>query len=471
MRDYSWEGLEEMYEKGQVSEDEMTVLLSIRNLSDDEWKEIKEEYLQGNMSQEEFEQIKQIREMPEEWTTFKNGAKGILYGEATGIWEGLQWYVGGKLGNWTAKGVSKIGMSAIRVSADTVFNAYDSFYRTLLSSWAKGTEFWKEFDDKGGIKTVITDIGIGLIGSAGGEIIDVVKSIKNKKYQESVKNTLENELNNTKKIDIKNTLENELNNIEKIDINNTLEYNKNVENIVKFIEENTNAMYDKEKFRNLQYSILENLIKAGKNSKESSIFVSSVFEKIIKDRGGFELIKRIDNGNININVIKDINWNNVNYSLEEIEDYVINIMPEKLRESVKEINISDLYNPHDTYWSIEYKDKRFMSACTGGWNNGISQINIFAASTNMNELLHEAGHCVDVGMTCSNSPYWNLCMIKDQEITGKIGVSDYATNAKKACNTNAEDFADSIRFCCLNSKLFKEMFPARYEYLKKLLNF
>lgn len=245
MRDYSWEGLEEMYEKGQVSEDEMTVLLSIRNLSDDEWKEIKEEYLQGNMSQEEFEQIKQIREMPEEWTTFKNGAKGILYGEAVGVWEGLQWYVGGKLGNWKPKGISNKLMSTLRILTDTTFNAYDTPYRALLSSLAKGTTFNEELDSKGGVKSIIVDIGIGLIGSAGGEIIDAIQLKKGSKALDA--DQAIDSLNETTSKKVKEDLLNEYK-AEKIDLSKNTNMNdattKKTINATKGVDLNNSILKD-----------------------------------------------------------------------------------------------------------------------------------------------------------------------------------------------------------------------------------
>lgn len=177
MRDYSWEGIQEMYEKGEISKEQINYFIDVKNLSDDEWSQIKKDYLEGTINKEEFEQIKQIREMPGDWTTLENGIKGISYGVGIGLWEGLQWYVGGKLGNLTT-GSSKVIDSAIRVEADTLFNALDTPLRTILDSFATGNTLEESWNAKGGVQTMLTDIGIGLIGSIGGEILDAVNKVK-----------------------------------------------------------------------------------------------------------------------------------------------------------------------------------------------------------------------------------------------------------------------------------------------------
>lgn len=171
MRDSSWVGIQEMYQKGEITRDQMNTFIAIRNLTNEEWLQIKEDYLKGNISKEEFEQIKQIREMPEDWTTLENGAKGLLYGAGTGVWEGLQWYLGGKLTGWSFKG-SKVLTSAARVSVDTVFNAMDTLYRALLDSSVTGNTLEESWNSQGGWNSVLTNVGIGLIGSIGGEIFD-----------------------------------------------------------------------------------------------------------------------------------------------------------------------------------------------------------------------------------------------------------------------------------------------------------
>lgn len=440
MRDSSWEGLQQMYEKGEISKEQIETFATIRNLTDEEWSQIKEDYLDGIIGKDEFEQIKQIRQMPEEWTTAKNGIKGITYGVANGVWEGVQWYVGGKFAQWKPEGLSKILTSVTRVGYDTAFNAMDTPYRTLLDMLMKDKDLAEAWNDRGGSQAMLTDIGIGLIGSIGGEVFD---SVKNKKETIKAKQKYEG-------IYKWYQLEGE---------------DSKIKDVVKSIEESTNSMYDKTEFRDMQFSIFETLRKSGVEEMEAAVFTAKVMEQVINDRGGFETIKQV-NG-ISINAIKDINWQNVNHSLEDIVDY-IEKMPKELRESVKAINISDLTNTMDPYWSVQYKQEKFISACTGGYG----QINIYSKNNDINALLHEAGHCLDSkygyisNVLGENS--WNSAMTNDFNLNGKIGVTQYAEQAKTACNTNVEDFAEAIQLFCLNKTEFAKNFPNRFNYLNQV---
>lgn len=173
-RDSSWEGIKRLYEKGEITEEEYNTFTTIRGMTDDQWAEIEQDYKDGKISKEEFEQIKQIREMPEDWKTFENGWKGLLYGVANGVWEGVQWYVGGKLAGWAIKG-QKVATSAVKVGADTAFNALDTPFRTAIDTIASGKTWDQAWEEQGGWESVLTNIGIGLIGSTGGEVFDGIK--------------------------------------------------------------------------------------------------------------------------------------------------------------------------------------------------------------------------------------------------------------------------------------------------------
>ena len=185
MRDSSWSGIEKMYENGEISEEQLKSFVEIRNLSDEEWTKIKEDYSNGNIGEEEFKQMEQIREMPEDWTTLENGTKGVFYGVSTGVWEGIQWYLGGKLNEWTYSG-SKVVTSATRIGVDTAFNALDTPYRSALDAIVRGNKFEDSWKEQGGWTSMITNVGIGLIGSAGGEIFD---NISKYKITENIENT------------------------------------------------------------------------------------------------------------------------------------------------------------------------------------------------------------------------------------------------------------------------------------------
>lgn len=186
-RDSSWEGIERSYQKGEITEEEYNTFTAIRSMTDEQWAEIEKDYKDGKISEEEFEQIKQIREMPEDWKTFENGWKGLLYGVANGVWEGVQWYVGGKLAGWTIKGGSQLASSTIRVGTDTIFNAVDTPFRAAMDTITYGKTWNQAWEEQGGWQSVLTNIGIGLVGSTGGEIFDGVKLNKASKVLDANK--------------------------------------------------------------------------------------------------------------------------------------------------------------------------------------------------------------------------------------------------------------------------------------------
>ena len=183
-RDSSWEGIERLYQRGEITEKEYNTYVSIKSMTDEEWAEIQKDYKKGKITKEEFEQIKQIREMPDDWKTFENGWKGLLYGVANGVWEGVQWYIGGKLAGWAIKG-HKIATSAVKVGADTAFNALDTPFRSTIDTVTSGMTWDKAWEKQGGWDSLFTNVGIGLVGSAGGEIFDGVKLNKASKILNS----------------------------------------------------------------------------------------------------------------------------------------------------------------------------------------------------------------------------------------------------------------------------------------------
>lgn len=175
MRDSSWEGIERFYKNGEISKEQYNSYKMIRSLDDEQWKAIEIDFQNGNISKEEYEQIKQIRELPEDWTTLENGLKGLAYGATNGFWEGIQWYVGGKLAGKVFSETSQLANSAIRVGADTGFNALDTPFRTTVDSVTSGKSWEQAWIEQGGWQSVLSNTGIGLVGSAGGEAIDVAK--------------------------------------------------------------------------------------------------------------------------------------------------------------------------------------------------------------------------------------------------------------------------------------------------------
>ena len=175
-RDSSWEGIERLYENGEISEEQYESIKTIRELTDEEWKEVELSYKNGEISEEEYKAMKQIRDMPEEWATAENQIKGTIYGIGAGAWEGIQWFLGGKLNNWHSSTGSQLMTSVVRVGIDTGFNALDTPYRAALDSMINNKSYGEAFEDEGGWQSVLADVGIGLAGSVTGEIFDIRKA-------------------------------------------------------------------------------------------------------------------------------------------------------------------------------------------------------------------------------------------------------------------------------------------------------
>ena len=174
MRDASWEGVERLYEKGKITKEEYDNMYAIKYCTDEEWADVEKDYKSGVISKEKYEKMKEIREMPEDWKTAENYIKGLGFGVANGIWEGIQWYIGGKLAGWAIKG-HKVATVATRVGVDTAFNGLDTPFRTAVDAVTYGKTWDEAWEEQGGWQSVVSNIGIGFIGSAGGEVFDAIK--------------------------------------------------------------------------------------------------------------------------------------------------------------------------------------------------------------------------------------------------------------------------------------------------------
>ena len=180
-RDESWEGIEEKYKRGKIKRSEYYELKDIREMSDDDWRQVLRKYIDGDISEEKYNKMKSIREMPEDWRSVSAAAKGITYGGLNGLWEGVQWFAGAKLEGFALAGASKLTNSVIRVGIDTGFNAIDTPFRTIVDAVTSDKSLKKSWEEQGGWGSVISSVGVGLIGSVGGEIknnMDIDKKIK-----------------------------------------------------------------------------------------------------------------------------------------------------------------------------------------------------------------------------------------------------------------------------------------------------
>ena len=555
------EGIERLYDRGEISREEYNTIIQIRNLTDEEWEQIELKYNNGEISQEEYEVMEEIREMPEDWKSTENLFKGLGYAGLTGLWEGIQWEIGGKLTGWIPTNNTVLN-SLFRIGIDTGFNAGDPVYRAGLEALLDGEDFGETFEKQGGLNAVLINSIIGLIGSAGGEAFDAHNSKKlmnrinnldsikglddstirrikeildqenrkkiidfNKmtdvqlnqhvlellnrdsqiddiaKYlygnqsgniSDQVKSKIANGLdainrtgllNNmdenkanmirkqivgdyfSNKIDLNDINKTYINNLSKAYENEAIRYivfEKDYDKAAEYIFKNTDAAYNKVTFVKTEESIFENL-RPFLGDEQAAVTTGRILENIIEKRGGYVEIANIDG--IKINAIKDIDWGNTSIQLEDLRRMINNIPPE-LKGTIKEVNISDLYNPLDQYWKLQFKNKNHISGMTGG--NG--SINIFTMG-DFSTIIHESGHCFDSVNQISSSKEWAASMQADSKINGnRMGVTYYADNAFNASGNRKEDFAESVKLYIINPDSFKKQYPNRWKILNKLFN-
>ena len=124
------------------------------------------------------------------WNDGASTTGGLLYGGASGAWEGLQWYIGGKVNQFTpfkdGNLLSTIGNIGVRGLLDGVDNAAEVPVRSLFQSIYNGKSWEENFEAAGGMKETIVQglIGFGL--SVGGETINALA--EGKKKNNSVSN-------------------------------------------------------------------------------------------------------------------------------------------------------------------------------------------------------------------------------------------------------------------------------------------
>lgn len=136
----------------------------------------------------------------EAWEKGKDAASGLLMGAINGVWEGFQYYVGGKIGTSVFKGITskiaspilkKLVVSGIRIGLDSATGAVEVPFQSVVSiidtrvDDIEGNELsWDEaWEASGGWIGVIQQTAIAGVGSLGGEVIDFGKAFKNAKVK------------------------------------------------------------------------------------------------------------------------------------------------------------------------------------------------------------------------------------------------------------------------------------------------
>ena len=127
------------------------------------------------------------------WADGATTGKGLLYGAASGAWEGLQWFAGAKinqiggLGDKVASGIFKgaAGGVGTRIGLDTIDSGLEGFVQPALSmiykDYGEGnllSNYKTAFQEAGGWGNVFTNALIGGIGSGVSEFVGARKLLK-----------------------------------------------------------------------------------------------------------------------------------------------------------------------------------------------------------------------------------------------------------------------------------------------------
>ncbi len=122
-------------------------------------------------------------------------AKGLALGAVYGIWEGLQYAVGAKIGTSTFSGITsnitntaaqKLAVSGLRVASDTLTGVVEVPFQSAVTTLADGVSFSEAWEQNGGFTSVLTQAGIAGIGSVLGEAFDLGKMLNGKGQADTI---------------------------------------------------------------------------------------------------------------------------------------------------------------------------------------------------------------------------------------------------------------------------------------------
>ena len=181
-RDEVWSGIKKAYDNGDISKELYDTYIYISNNKN--LLQIEADYRAGKITEQEYELIKNMRDTLNLWKTPDNLINGIKYGIANGAWEGLQWYLGGAV-------INNLSKAPARVALDSLFNAADTPTRALMENLITGKNFEQAWNEQGGWSSLITNLGIGFVGSFGGEFFNThdAAKVKNRILSKAIENS------------------------------------------------------------------------------------------------------------------------------------------------------------------------------------------------------------------------------------------------------------------------------------------
>lgn len=227
----------------------------------------------------------------EAWSNGADIGEGLLSGGLTGLWEGLQFYVGGKIGNMslfgkngkflTSLGQNKLGSnllnSTARIALDSIDGGAEGIVQPLIASIYKDgyydengnyvefkntdnflDKYGEIFEDYGGVQNILTNAAVGGGMSLFGEVVDL-KKIFNKNQTSNVKDV-------KVESDIPKTTIKRMDDIHgyQLDINDVTGFYKNGLD---------SGFFTKEQINN----ILDNINSKGYLSKETGEYLTNLF--------------------------------------------------------------------------------------------------------------------------------------------------------------------------------------------------
>lgn len=178
------------------------------------------------------------------WADGAGIVEGLAAGTASGVWEGIQWYLGGKINSFNpVKGTGvdvKVVNSLARVVLDSIDGAAEGIAQPLIQTMYKDgyydengnyiafnskdgilKRFYETFDDNGGASSIATNAVIGGIGSTIGEVFDLGRFLKDEKPNTNI-NTVDTRQSDINNVNIKTAIVDEHGNpINKFDVPNT----------------------------------------------------------------------------------------------------------------------------------------------------------------------------------------------------------------------------------------------------------
>lgn len=188
----------------------------------------------------------------EAWQEGKDAAAGLLSGIVDGVWEGFQYYIGGKIGTGAFNKivgnignaiVQKLALAGIRISLDSLTGAVEVPFQSLVLMMdtridnIEGNEvtFEQAWEQTGGWEAVCVQTAIAGIGSVFGEVVDFGKAgVKAHKSGTS----LSDELNAIYIDDLNNAKLNKENPFGRFSKNKaTKQVGETIENVVEEVEE------------------------------------------------------------------------------------------------------------------------------------------------------------------------------------------------------------------------------------------